>query len=89
MNIFISDYHEGELSEVYGKTEWQIYVIIKSPWIIITALKCAIKHWIAAINESLQRRAEYILKKLLDAVVHALGIFIQNLSKLCKTTIAI
>jgi len=64
------------MSEIYGEAEWKIYVAIKPPWTIITALKCAIKHWIAAINESFQRRAEHVLKELLDAFVHIPGIYI-------------
>lgn len=73
-----------QMSEIYGETEWKIYVIIKPPWTIITALKCAIKHWIAAINESFQRRAEYILKELLDTFTYIPGIYLcmYNLSKL-------
>lgn len=65
------------MSEIYGEAEWKIYVIIKPPWTTVTALKCTIKHWIAAINESFQRRAEYILKELLDAFVYIPGIFIH------------
>lgn len=54
------------MSEIYGETEWKLYIIIKPPWTIATALKCTIKHWIAAINESFQRRAEHMLKELLQ-----------------------
>lgn len=61
------------MSEIYGETEWQLYVIIKPPWTIVTALKCAIKHWIAAINESFQRCAEYILKELLQGFEYLPG----------------
>jgi len=64
------------MSEIYGEAEWKIYVAIKPPWTTVTALKCAIKHWIAAINESFQRRAEHVLKELLDAFVHIPGIHI-------------
>ncbi|XP_071581304.1 uncharacterized protein Swt1 [Temnothorax nylanderi] len=67
---FLSTIITKQMSEIYGEAEWKIYVIIKPPWTAITALKCAIKHWIAAINESFQRRAEYILKELLDAFLH-------------------
>jgi len=61
------------MSEIYGEVEWKFYIIIKPPWTVVTALKCAIKHWIAAINESFQRRAEHILKELLQAFEHSPG----------------
>ncbi|XP_029173016.1 transcriptional protein SWT1 [Nylanderia fulva] len=67
MKDFLSIIIKKQMSEIYGAEEWELYIIIKPPWTIVTALKCAIKHWIAAINESFQRRAEYILKELLQA----------------------
>ncbi|XP_039309297.1 transcriptional protein SWT1-like, partial [Solenopsis invicta] len=67
---FLSTIITKQMSEIYGETEWKIYVVIKPPWTAVTALKCAVKHWIAAINESFQRCAERILKELLDAFVH-------------------
>ncbi|XP_011641920.1 transcriptional protein SWT1 isoform X1 [Pogonomyrmex barbatus] len=70
MKNFLSTIVTKQMSEIYGEEEWKIYVIIKPPWTIVTVLKCAIKHWIAAINESFQRCAEYVLKELLDAFVH-------------------
>lgn len=71
------------MSEIYGEVEWKIYVIIKPPWTVVTALKCAIKHWIAAINESFQRYAEHILKELLQVFEHFPGIqlIIYNIMK--------
>ncbi|XP_070164450.1 transcriptional protein SWT1 [Polyergus mexicanus] len=66
MKNFLSTIIIKQMSEIYGEAEWKLYVIIKPPWTIVTALKCAIKHWIAAINESFQRCAEYILKELLQ-----------------------
>ncbi|KAG5315400.1 SWT1 protein, partial [Pseudoatta argentina] len=67
MRNFLSTIITKQMSEIYGEAEWHIYVIIKPPWTTITALKCAIKHWIAAISESFQRRdAECLLKELLD-----------------------
>ncbi|KMQ85613.1 transcriptional protein swt1-like protein, partial [Lasius niger] len=70
MKDFLSTIIIKQMSEIYGETEWKLYVIIKPPWTIVTALKCAIKHWIAAINDSFQRRAEYILKELLQTFEH-------------------
>lgn len=84
--IFLFQIITKQMSETYGEAEWKIYVIIKPPWTMITALKCAIKHWIAAINESFQRRAEYILKELQDAFLHVPGILI-NIT--CRTRICI
>lgn len=65
------------MSDIYGEAEWQIYVIIKPPWNTISALKCAIKHWIAAINESFQKHAQHILQQLLGAFVYIPGIFVH------------
>lgn len=70
MKNFLSTIITKQMSEIFGEVEWKIYVIIKPPWTIVTALKCAMKHWIAAINESFHRRAEYILKELHDAFVY-------------------
>ncbi|XP_011053812.1 PREDICTED: transcriptional protein SWT1 [Acromyrmex echinatior] len=71
MKNFLSTIITKQMSEIYGEAEWHVYVIIKPPWTTITALKCAIKHWIAAISESFQRRdAECLLKELLDTFEH-------------------
>ncbi|XP_012232697.1 transcriptional protein SWT1 [Linepithema humile] len=67
MKDFLSTIIVKQMAEIYGELEWKIYVIIKPPWTIITALKCAVKHWIAAINESFQRHAESNMKDLLHA----------------------
>lgn len=62
------------MSDIYGP-DWEMFVIIKPPWTIITALKCAIKHWIAAISESFQKRhSVFILKELLQAFEYLPGI---------------
>ncbi|KYN04040.1 Uncharacterized protein C1orf26 [Cyphomyrmex costatus] len=70
MKNFLSTIITKQMSEIFGETEWKIYVIIKPPWSIVTALKCALKHWIAAISDSFQRRAEPVLKELLNAFEH-------------------
>ncbi|EFN66674.1 Uncharacterized protein C1orf26 [Camponotus floridanus] len=71
MKDFLSTIITKQMSEIYGEAEWKFYIIIKPPWTTVTALKCAIKHWIAAINESFHRRAEHILKELLLAFEHS------------------
>ncbi|XP_020291164.1 transcriptional protein SWT1-like [Pseudomyrmex gracilis] len=71
MKDFLSTIISKQMSMIYGEAEWQTYVIIKPPWTIVTALKCAIKHWIAAVSEAFQRRAELCLKELLQAFEHA------------------
>ncbi|XP_032663477.1 transcriptional protein SWT1 isoform X2 [Odontomachus brunneus] len=58
-----------QMSEIYGP-EWETYVIIKPPWNIVTVLKCIIKHWIAAINESFHRYAELTTRELLEIFDH-------------------
>lgn len=55
-----------EMYGLYGD-DWEKYIIIRPPWTVDTALKCAIKYWIAAIGESFLRKAEGILKELLKA----------------------
>ncbi|XP_012060914.1 PREDICTED: transcriptional protein SWT1 [Atta cephalotes] len=70
MRNFLSTIIAKQMSEIYGEA-WHVYVIIKPPWTTVTALKCAIKHWIAAINESFQRRdVERLFKELLDSFEH-------------------
>ncbi|XP_026299733.1 transcriptional protein SWT1 [Apis mellifera] len=54
-----------EMHTLYGDS-WEKYVIIKPPWTTVTVLQCAVKHWIAAISESFERKAEIILKELLQ-----------------------
>jgi len=68
-----------QMAEIYGELEWKIYVIIKPPWTIVTALKCAIKHWIAAINESFQKPAESNMKDLLHAFENTSSIYTFSL----------
>ncbi|EZA48629.1 hypothetical protein DMN91_012249 [Ooceraea biroi] len=67
MKNFLSTIVTKQMSEIYGATEWKMYVIIKPPWTVVTALKCAIKHWIAAVSDSFRRQSESILKELLPA----------------------
>ncbi|XP_014484962.1 PREDICTED: transcriptional protein SWT1 isoform X2 [Dinoponera quadriceps] len=54
-----------QMEEIYG-SEWATYVIIKPPWTVVTALKCIVKHWIAAINGSFQRHVEPTARELLE-----------------------
>ncbi|KZC08401.1 Transcriptional protein SWT1 [Dufourea novaeangliae] len=54
-----------EMHELYGQS-WEKHVIIRPPWTTVTVLQCAIKHWIAAVSESFSRKAETILKELLQ-----------------------
>ncbi|XP_076765588.1 swt1 RNA endoribonuclease isoform X2 [Xylocopa sonorina] len=54
-----------EMHALYGEI-WEKHVFIKPPWTTIAVLQCAIKHWIAAVSESFHRKAEVILKDLLQ-----------------------
>lgn len=54
------------MEEIYGP-QWEMFVIIKPPWTITTALKCVIKHWIAAINESFEQHVEFLVRELLES----------------------
>ncbi|KAH0947192.1 hypothetical protein HN011_004039 [Eciton burchellii] len=73
MKNFLSKIIVKQMSEIYGAANWQTYVIIKPPWTVVTALKCAIKHWIAAISDSFFRRneSESILRELFSTFEHA------------------
>lgn len=59
---------------LYGES-WDKYVVVKPPWTAASVLKCAVKHWIAAISESFQRKAEVILKELFEIFENATGNF--------------
>nr|XP_031846667.1 uncharacterized protein LOC116433086 [Nomia melanderi] len=61
-----------EMHGLYGEL-WENYVIIKPPWTAVTVLQCAIKHWIAAVNESFLRKAELVLKELLQIFKNTSG----------------
>lgn len=52
-----------EMENLFGDN-WERYTITKPPWRTVDVLKCALKHWIAAVSDSFVRRAESILKKL-------------------------
>ncbi|XP_033340043.1 swt1 RNA endoribonuclease isoform X2 [Megalopta genalis] len=54
-----------EMYELYGGS-WEKHVIVEPPWTAVTVLQCAIKHWIAAVSESFQRKGEAVLKELLQ-----------------------
>ncbi|XP_012287331.1 transcriptional protein SWT1 [Orussus abietinus] len=56
-----------EMQKLYGDL-WEKYTIIKPPWSCVDVLKCALKHWIAAVGESFLRRAESLLKDLLQII---------------------
>lgn len=64
-----------EMRSLYGDS-WEKYVIIQPPWTIVTVLQCAIKHWIAAVSESFLRKAEAILKELLEVFKNVSGNFV-------------
>lgn len=55
-----------EMQNLYNDT-WEKYVFMKPPWSVYAVLRCAIKHWIAAVSDSFARRAESLLKELLEA----------------------
>ncbi|XP_078040802.1 swt1 RNA endoribonuclease isoform X2 [Augochlora pura] len=65
MRDFLTVIVSKEMHELYGAS-WEEYVIMKPPWTVVTVLQCAIKHWIAAVSESFMRKAETILKELLQ-----------------------
>lgn len=60
----------NEMKNLFN-AHWEKYILIKPPWTVNTVLKCAIKHWIAAVNESFKRsssNAEKIIKELYEIV---------------------
>lgn len=70
-----------EMHMLYGDS-WEKYVIIKPPWTTVTVLQCAVKHWIAAISESFERKAEVILKELLQIFKNTSGNLIIYVNKM-------
>ncbi|KAF7386028.1 hypothetical protein HZH66_011870 [Vespula vulgaris] len=54
-----------EMKNLFGEN-WETYTIVKPPWTVLCVLKCAIKHWIAAISEAFDKQAEHLLKELLE-----------------------
>ncbi|OAD53425.1 Transcriptional protein SWT1, partial [Eufriesea mexicana] len=47
-----------EMYTLYGES-WEKYVVIRPPWTTVTVLKCAVKHWIAAIKCRAQKAFQY------------------------------
>ncbi|KAL2747576.1 transcriptional protein SWT1-like isoform X2 [Vespula maculifrons] len=62
---FLSVIVSKEMKTLFGEN-WETYTIIKPPWTVLCVLKCAIKHWIAAISEAFDKQAEYLLKELVE-----------------------
>ena len=60
------------MKNLYGDA-WERYTIVRPPWSTKDVLKCAVKHWMAAVSESFTRRAEPILKELLETITHPPG----------------
>ncbi|KAH0535413.1 uncharacterized protein LOC123266943 [Cotesia glomerata] len=67
LTSFMSVVVAKEMKNLYGET-WERHTIIRPPWTVLTVLKCANKHWIAAVSDSFERRAESILKDLVQIV---------------------
>nr|XP_050861601.1 transcriptional protein SWT1-like isoform X5 [Vespula vulgaris] len=62
---FLSVIVSKEMKNLFGEN-WETYTIVKPPWTVLCVLKCAIKHWIAAISEAFDKQAEHLLKELLE-----------------------
>lgn len=65
MKEFLTMIVSHEMHALYGDS-WERHVIIRPPWTVVTVFQCAVKHWIAAVSESFLRKAEIILKELLQ-----------------------
>ena len=55
------------MEELFGN-RWELHVIVRPPWSIDGVLKCALKHWMAAVNESFTRRTERMLRDLQECI---------------------
>jgi hypothetical protein len=55
------------MENLFGKN-WEMHVIIRPPWSIVTILKCALKHWMAAVSESFLRKTESMLRDILICI---------------------
>lgn len=51
------------MENLFGNA-WERHVIIRPPWSVVTVLKCALKHWMAAVSEAFTRKVESLLKDL-------------------------
>ncbi|XP_057333316.1 transcriptional protein SWT1 [Microplitis mediator] len=67
LTSFLSVIVTKELKNLFGDN-WERHAILRPPWTIITVLRCATKHWIAAVSESFSRQGEFIIKDLLQAI---------------------
>lgn len=67
LRVFLSPIVVSEMRNLFGDG-WERYTIIRPPWSTVDVLKCAIKHWMAAVSESFMRIADLILKELLDNI---------------------
>ncbi|XP_076649695.1 swt1 RNA endoribonuclease isoform X1 [Halictus rubicundus] len=65
MKDFLTMAISSEMHALYGDS-WERHVIIRPPWTVVTVFQCAIKHWIAAVSESFLRKAEVVVKELLQ-----------------------
>ncbi|KAJ8668678.1 hypothetical protein QAD02_010341 [Eretmocerus hayati] len=59
----LSEIVSKEMENLFG-SRWEMHVIIRPPWTVKTVLKCAIKHWMAAVSEAFARKAEPMLRDL-------------------------
>ena len=64
------------MKNLYGEP-WERYTIVRPPWSTKDVLKCAVKHWMAAVSESFTRRAEPILKELSETINHLPGVLLN------------
>ncbi|XP_014209678.1 transcriptional protein SWT1 isoform X2 [Copidosoma floridanum] len=62
-----------EMKNLFGD-RWEKHAIIHPPWSVHSVLKCALKHWMAAVSESFYTRKT-------EKVLQDLQIYLKNLSE--------
>ncbi|XP_012257313.2 transcriptional protein SWT1 isoform X1 [Athalia rosae] len=60
---FLSTIVSTEMENLYEKN-WEKHTIVQPPWSVMDVLKCATKHWIAAISNAFVRSAKSQMEKL-------------------------
>lgn len=55
------------MENLFGNN-WERHVIVHPPWSILSVLKCALKHWIAAVSESFKNKTEPLLRDIQSCI---------------------
>lgn len=65
------------MEKLYG-IDWKKYTIVTPPWSVMDVLKCASKHWIAAISDAFHKDAQSLIAKLNEMFTNAPSAFFNR-----------